>query len=172
MSLAVSLNRRKDSEAGWLFRPSDFQRSSRSILRTRGIDHSLVGAGGVVFPPPTATWNDLNEPKNSYPRSNPHHLHDGGFNVRHDVAIDHGAYAGMAFGLALASTHRLAYCICLHPIHDAIGIRSRQSDHRKIIRIWREPIYAVGITRCMTAPCKPYPRMREIPACTFSSAGR
>ena len=90
MSLAVSLNRRKDSEAGWLFRPSDFQRSSRSILRTLGIDHSLVGAGGVVFPPPTATWNDLNEPKNSYPRSNPHHLHDGGFNVGHDVAIDHG----------------------------------------------------------------------------------
>ena len=96
--------------------------------------------------------NDLNEPKNSYLRSNPHHLHDGGFNVRHNVAIDHGAYYGMAFGLALASAHRLAYRVCLHPIHDAIGIRNRQSDRRKIIQIWRESIYAVGMTRCMTAP--------------------
>ena len=154
MSLAVSLNRRKDSEAGWLFRPSDFQRSSRSILRTLGIDHSLVGAGGVVFPPPTATWNDLNEPKNSYPRSNPHHLHDGGFNVGHDVAIDHGVYYGMAFGLALASAHRLAYCVCLHPVHDAIGVRDRKSNHRKIALIWREHIYAVGMTRCITVPLR------------------
>ena len=29
----------------------------------------------------------------------------------------------MAFGLALASAHRLAYRVCLHSIHDAIGIR-------------------------------------------------
>ena len=78
----------------------------------------------------------------------------------------------MAFSLALASAHRLAYRVCLHSIHDAIGIRNRQSDHREIIQIWGESIYAVGMSRCMTAPCKTYPRMREIPACTFSNAGR
>ena len=79
----------------------------------------------------------------------------------------------MAFGLALASAHRLAYRVCLHPVHYAIGIRNRQSDHREIIQIWRESIYAVGMTRCMTAPpARPYQRMRAIPACTFSNAGR
>ena len=61
----------------------------------------------------------------------------------------------MAFSLALASAHRLAYRVCLHSIHDAIGIRNRQSDHREIIQIWGESIYAVGMTRCMPPPCAP-----------------